>query len=188
VVLDTDTAAFCRYAVLILPEAQAMSDAMAAALRAFPGRLIAIGDTGWYDEWLNERDENALTGVPRQHFAAVDSALVTAADTGLLSTDASPNVQIGLHRTRSGYALVLVNLATAPAPAFNLDLRLADGEAVIAAHLSTPDGTEVEVPFSFSSGNHAVHLDVSAGIDTLALLTLTSRLERRYVPSVGKSY
>ena len=184
VVLDTDIAGaqrrcapFNRYAVLILPEVWGMDDATAAALRAFPGRLITIGDTGQYDEWLNERDDNALAGVPQRHFATVNSALVAAADTGLLSTDAPPEIQMGLRRTPDGYALVLVNTAAAPTDAFTLDLRLTDGVAVMTAHLSTPEGTETDVAFTISGDAHTVHLDMPAGVDTLALLTLTTQME-----------
>jgi len=184
VVLDTDTAAFDRYAVLILPEVWGMDDATVAALRAFPGRLITIGDTGRYDEWLNERDENALAGVPQQHFATVNSALVAAADTGLLSTDAPPEIQMGLRRTPDGYALVLVNTAAAPTDAFTLDLRLPDGVTIMTAHLSTPEGTETDVAFAISGDSHTVHLDVPAGVDTLALLTLTTQ---EFGPGTGCS-
>jgi len=186
VVLDTDTAAFDRYAVLILPEVWGMDDATVAALRAFPGRLITIGDTGRYDEWLNERDENALAGVPQQHFATVNSALVAAADTGLLSTSAPPEIQMGLRRTPDGYALVLINTAAAPTDAFTLDLRLPDGVTIMTAHLSTPEGTETDVAFAISGDSHTVHLDVPAGVDTLALLTLTTQM-KVYLPLSVKS-
>ena len=54
VVIDTDTASFGRYQVLVAPEVQAMSDATAAALRQYSGVLVTIGDTGLYDEWLEE--------------------------------------------------------------------------------------------------------------------------------------
>lgn len=60
VVLDTDTEAFDRYRLLILPEVQAISDDTVSALERYPGRLIATGDTGWHDEWMVERQENVL--------------------------------------------------------------------------------------------------------------------------------
>jgi len=172
VVLDTDTTAFNRYAVLILAEVQAMSDAAATAFRAFPGRLITIGLTGWLDEWLDDRTENALADVPRQHFDVVDTTLVTAADTGLLSTNAPAEIQVGLRRIREGYALVIVNTGRTPAGGFGLDLRLEDGVTASTAHLSMPDGKELNVPFSSPAGGNVVHLDIPAGIDSLALVTV----------------
>ncbi|MBI3963132.1 MAG: hypothetical protein HY335_10280 [Deinococcus sp.] len=173
VVIDTDTAAFGRYAVLILPEVQAMSEATAEALQTFSGQLLVVGDTGWYDEWLNDRSENALADVPQQHFDQVDASLVAAANTALLTTTAPPTMQLSLRRTAGGYALVIVNIAAVPASAFGLDLRVADDVTVTRAHLSAPDGIESDVAFSISQGGRMIHLEVPDGVDTLALLTLT---------------
>lgn len=173
IVLDADVAAFNRYATLIVPEVQAMSSATAAALYAYRDWLITEGDTGGFDEWMNERAQNALAGVPQQHFTTVTAALVTAANTGLLSTNAPAQVQIGLRRNLNNYALVLINVAATPANAFTVDLRLTGGVVVTKAHLSTLQGTEIEVPFSSPVGASVVQMTVPAGIDTLALLKLT---------------
>jgi hypothetical protein len=180
VVLDTDLAAFNNYSVLILPEVQAMSNATATALKNFPGKLITVGETGGYDEWLNPRAVNALAGVPQTHLAAVSSALVTAADTGLLSTTAPAAVQLGLRRIPRGYTMMLVNTAAAPTTAFDVDLRLRPGEGIAAALLSRPDAADAKVPYSLLAGL-MVRLAVPAGIDSLALLTLT-RGDQSWLP------
>ena len=177
VVLDTDTAAFARYPVLILPEVQAMGDVAAAAFRTFPGRLITVGQTGWRDEWLNDRSEDALTNARRQHFDVVNTTIVTAAYTGLLSTNAPPEIQIGLRRTARGYTLVFVNTNNTPSSSFGLDIRLMEGATATAAHFSAPENTGMEVPFRFSSEKNIAHLNIPAGLDTLAIVTLTVQQE-----------
>jgi hypothetical protein len=182
-VLDTDINSFNRYTVLILPEVQAMSDATASALRQFSGRILTVGDTGQYDEWLNERTQNALAGVPQEYFAQVSDALIAAANTGLITTTVAMSVQLGLCRTPGGYSIVFVNTASAPTAAFGLDLSLNDIWRSTSAHWSTPDGKEQDVPLSFVSGG-AVHVDVPAGIDTLALLTIATTNMRIYLPLV----
>ena len=101
-VIDTDIVAFERYQVLVAPEVQAMSDRTAAALREFAGRLVTIGASGRYDEWLTERHTPALAGATRKHFARASARLVAAADTRLLRTDAPPSLQLGLHRRADG--------------------------------------------------------------------------------------
>ena len=174
VVLDTDTSSFDRYSVLVLPEVELMSDDVAEALRAFGGRLIIVGDTGWHDQWMGEREENALEGVPQLHFDVPDAGLAASADTGLLSTDAPPEVQIGLRRSDDGYTLVLVNTNGSPTGPFVCDLRLADGLTVSSAHLSAPNSPDVEVAFSELEGG-IVRVEVPAGVDTVALLVLHDR-------------
>jgi len=183
IVLDTDIHSFNRYTVLILPEVQAISDTTVSALRQFPGRILTVGDTGQYDEWLNERTLNALAGVPQQHFAQVSGALIAAANTNLITTTAAISVQFGLRRTSGGYSIVFVNTSSAPTAAFGLDLSLMDGRLLTSAHWSTPDGQEQDVPLSFVSGS-AVHMDVPAGMDTLALLTITAKSMPVYLPLV----
>ena len=175
IVLDTDTSSFDRYSVLVLPEVQLMSDDVAEALRAFGGRLIAFGDTGWYDQWMGEREENALEGVPLLHFDVPDAGLAASADTGLLSTGAPPEVQIGLRRIDEGYTLVLVNTAAAVAESFSLNLGLPSGVDITAAHLSTPDGEDVNVLLLPQPDDNTVRLEVPAGLDTVALLTLNDQ-------------
>ena len=178
VVLDTDTSSFHRYSVLVLPEVQLMSDDVAEALRAFGGRLITVGDTGWHDQWMGEREENALEGVPQLYFDVPDPGLAASADTGLLSTDAPPEVQIGLRRTDEGYALVLVNTSASPTGPFFCDLRLADGLAVASARLSGPNSPDVEVAFS-ELEDGIVRVAVPAGVDTVALLVLQGQYRGR---------
>ena len=172
VLLDTDPAAFDRYAVLILPEVQAISDVTAAALSARTGRLITIGDTGWHDEWYAEREENALDSVDQQHFDSVDSRLVAAINSSVLSTNAPPQIQIGLRRTVGGYTLVLVNTAATVSTSFRLDLSLPSGVDITSAHLSKPDGEDVDLPMPPQPDDNTVRLEVPAGLDTVALLTL----------------
>ncbi|MDE3088845.1 MAG: hypothetical protein KGJ80_05630 [Chloroflexota bacterium] len=185
VVLDTDTANYNRYAVLIAPETQLMSDPVANGLRAFTGRLITIGEnTGAYDEWFNPRARNALSGVPQQHFAIVSNAIVSATNTGLLTTTAPPSMQIGARRSSNGYALMLVNTSPTPAGAFDVNLQLQNGESLSTARLTSYDGANVAVPLSIS-GNIA-HLAVPAGIDSQALLTLTFPNLRVYLPFIAR--
>jgi hypothetical protein len=183
IVLDTDVNFLSRYTVLILPEVQAMSDTTVSALRQFSGRILTVGDTGQYDEWLNERTLNALAGVPQQHFAQVSSALIAAANTNMVTTTATMAVQFGLRRTPGGYSIVFVNTSSAPTAAFGLELSLMDGLSLTSAHWSTPDGQEQDVPLSFTSGS-AVHMDVPAGIDTFALLTIGTKNMPVYLPLV----
>ena len=175
VVLDTDTEAFDRYRLLILPEVQAISDDTVSALERYPGRLIATGDTGWHDEWMVERQENVLEEMAWQHFDTIDARLVTAADTLLLSTDAPPDIQIGLRRAQDGYAFVLVNTAAAAASSFNLGLRLPSGVDVHAARIFALDGEVVKLPLLPQTGDNIVRLKVPAGLETVALLKLDTR-------------
>ncbi|MFN8472646.1 MAG: hypothetical protein U0822_10680 [Anaerolineae bacterium] len=176
VVLDSDPEAFSRYSVLIVPEVQAISDATASALRAFHGRLLTVGDTGRYDDWLGDRSENALAGVPQQHFAAVGPDLITAADTGQLATDAPASVQVALRRIPGGgYAIVLVNTAGTPTPAFHVDITKS-GTLFTRVHLSAPDGTELDVAQSLLPDGKSVRLEIPAGVETTALVTAVDPL------------
>ncbi len=166
-----------------MPEVQAVSDTTVSALRQFPGRILTVGGTGQYDKWLNERTQNALAGVPQQHFAQVSDALIAAAHTSLITTTVAMSVQLGLRRTPGGYSVLFVNTASAPTAAFGLDLSVNDIWRLTSAHWSTPDGKEQDVPLSFVSGS-AVHVDVPAGIDTLALLTIVTTNMPIYLPLV----
>lgn len=170
VVLDTDTAAFNHYSILILPEVQLMSDTTADALRTFTGRLITIGSTGQYDEWMNERAQPALTSVPQQHWPVVSDAPVQAADTGLLRTNAPPSIQLGLRSTANGYAIIIANTAITSTGALTIDLQLGSGEVAHTTQLLMPNGTSVTLPSTVD--RNIAHLRVPSGIDTFALLTL----------------
>ena len=178
VVLDTDTAAFNHYSILILPEVQLMSDTTANALRTFTGHLITIGDTGRYDEWMNERAQSALTGVPQQHWPAVSDVPVQAVDTGLLRTNAPSSTQMGMRHTPDGYAIILVNTAITPTNALTVDLQLGSGEMAKTAQLSRLDGTSSLIPVAVDHG--VVHLNIPGGIDTTALLVFEAG-----VPSIN---
>ncbi len=172
VVLDSDTEAFNRYSVLIVPQVQAMSAATAAGLRAFQGRLLTVGDTGQYDEWLGIRPENALSGVPQQHFAVVGADLIAAADTGQIATDAPASVQFALRSTSNGYAIVLVNAGASPTPGLRIDIDTPT-ESFTQAHLTAPDGTELNVPVSRLADGKTTRLSIPPGIDTMALVVVT---------------
>ncbi len=177
VVIDTDIVAFGRYQVLVAPEVQAMSDCTAAALHEFTGRLITIGATGRYDEWLTERSTPALAGATRKHFARASAWLVTAANTGLVRTDAPPSLQFGLHRRADGsdgYTLVLVNTGKRAAGAFGIHLQLMPSERITACRLSAFGGQSTDLPFRLTASGRAVHLDVRDGLNTVACLTLTT--------------
>ena len=120
VVIDTDVARYQRYQVLIIPEVQAMSDAIAAEIRRFRGRLITIGSSGQYDEWLNPRPTAALADLAQRHFPTVDPAIPVAANTGLLASQARQSCRSVLRSNPSGYSIVLVNLAAnSRAPGFS---------------------------------------------------------------------
>ena len=110
-----------------------------------------------------------------QHFDTIDARLVTAADTLLLSTDAPPDIQIGLRRAQDGYAFVLVNTAAAAASSFNLGLRLPSGVDVRDARIFALDGEVVKLPLLPQTGDNIVRLKVPAGLETVALLKLDTR-------------
>ena len=62
-IFDEHLAALSAYKVLVLPESECLSDAQLAAVSAFVrkgGGLVALGDTGLYDEWLRVRPKPGL--------------------------------------------------------------------------------------------------------------------------------
>lgn len=185
VVLDTDVSAFTpssRYSVLIVPEVQAMSNATAAALRSFRGRLITIGDTGRYDEWMNERAQNALAGAPQDPFTtATAPGILTIANTGLLTTTAPPQVQLSWRRSQIGYSLVIVNTASTPAGAFSVSVSgsVWAGCYIAQVRLAKPGSPDVALSCLWQSGR--LCLDVPAGIDTLAVLSVMTLIDPRAV-------
>jgi len=173
VVLDTDTAGFNRYAVLIAPEVQLMSDATIAALRAHAGRVILIGnESGAYDEWFTPRPQNPLAGLAALRLPAASERILVSATTGLLSTTAPATVQFGIwdraQQRPPLYAIVVVNTAATPAPAFHLTLRLPESSRVTLASLSAPFGADLPLPFAVHS--QRVEIDVPAGIDSVACI------------------
>jgi hypothetical protein len=175
VVIDTDVAKFQRYQVLIIPEVRAMSDTTAAEIRRFDGRLITIGSSGHYDEWLALRSTDALADLAQRHFTTVDPDIAVSANTGLLATQAPAELQFGLRSNPTGYSLVLVNTAYSRAPAFQVSLHLPEGLVVVGAHLTSLGGGEDEVSFSHLLRSSVVRLDLPAGIDMVALLTLITK-------------
>jgi hypothetical protein len=165
-----------------------MSDATADALYQFNGTLITTGETAVYDDWMNERETNALEGVPHKHLSIVNEALIPIANTDLLRTDAPSKLQIGLRRALGRYVVVLVNTAAGPTTAFNLDLRLSGNEHVDTARLMMLDGHQVDVPFTLATADGFVRLDVPPGVDTTAILEIatTGGSERFYLPLVSR--
>jgi hypothetical protein len=62
-IVDEQLADLSRYKVLVLPESECLSDAQLTAIAAFVrkgGGLVALGDTGLYDEWLRVRPHPGL--------------------------------------------------------------------------------------------------------------------------------
>jgi hypothetical protein len=171
IVLDTDTARFARYRVLVAPRLELMSDATAAALRAFGGRLVTLSRSGKYDEWLVGRSKPALQGCAQVHFAAPSSALAQAADTGLLATTAPAALQIGLRRAAAGWVLVFVNTAQAPAVPFTVTLR-AVAPLAAAANLCVLGARPIPLPVVPQALRTTVQVAVPAGIDSVALATI----------------
>lgn len=174
IVIDTNTDRFGRYRVLIAPEVQAMDDSTIAALSHFTGTLLTTGDTGLYDAWLHDRSPDVIAQLHPIHFAAPDAQLVAAANTYLLTTTAPSSVQIGLQRQGAGASILLVNTAPSPAPAFTLNLRLTGLTQSANAALSTLDGKTITIPFTLTASGLAIQLEAPAGIDHLALLTVTA--------------
>jgi hypothetical protein len=65
-VFDDGLAGLSKYRVLILPDAECLSDSQLAAIRSFVekgGGLVAIGQAGLYDEWRRLRVEPGLQGL-----------------------------------------------------------------------------------------------------------------------------
>jgi hypothetical protein len=111
-----------------------------------------------------------LTGVPQQRWPAASDVPLQAADTGLLHTSAPPSIQLGLHHTANGYAIMIVNTATTTASALTIDLQLSPGEVARTAQLFMLNETPVALPLTADHG--IAHLSVPSGIDTFALLML----------------
>lgn len=174
VVIDTNTAAFARYRVLLVPEVQAMSAATLSALHTFTGTVLAIGESGVYDEWLQFRDTNLWSGAKQHHFDQVTNELITVADTGLIKTDAPPTVQLAVRRQREGYTLLVVNTASTPTISATLTLALPAPEVVTAVHFAALAEAERLLPFTFikAADNATLHMDLPAGIATIALVTV----------------
>ncbi len=169
VVLDTDTATFAQYRVLVAPRLELMSDATAAALRTFPGTLILIGDAGRYDEWLNPRPLPALHD--RQSIRLTKATAVAAcAGTGLFTTTAPASLQFGLRRAADGYRLVVVNSGLATAPACTMTLRLDRPPCAWRARLASFGHPEVELAVRTDELNRTLRIHLPAVIDTLALI------------------
>jgi hypothetical protein len=167
VVLDTDTAAFNRYAVLIAPEIQLMSDETVAAIRAHPGRIVIVGDeTGAYDAWFAPRSHNPLAGMAALRVPSVSKRILISATTDLLTTTAPASVQFGVWDRAPVFAVVVVNTAATPAPAFRLALRLPDTTRVDKVLLSAPAGADTALPFNVDG--QRIQIDAPAGIDTVA--------------------
>ncbi|MEZ4862052.1 MAG: choice-of-anchor Q domain-containing protein [Caldilineaceae bacterium] len=174
IVIDTNTTAFSHYHVLIAPEIQALANTTLTALEEFTGTLLTTGETGLYNEWLQDRPAEEMAALHPVHFAAPDENLVDVANTHLLTTTAPASIQIGLRQQVDGYALVIVNTMTTTTPAFTIELRVASQPQISATHLSTLDGVEVAVPFSLADDQQTLHLRIPAGIETVALLTVTT--------------
>jgi hypothetical protein len=172
VVIDTDIEHFAHYRVLIAPNLDLMSDATAAALRSFGGKLITIGATGKHDEWFMARSKPALQGHAQTHFKRVSAKAGKAADTGLLKSTAPAAVQLGLRRAADGYRLVIINTASAPAPAFAVTLRGDRAFAKATAHLSVPAQPENSVPVTPRQSSGTLRVALPAGIETIALITV----------------
>jgi hypothetical protein len=160
------------YAVLILPEVQAMSEDTAAALRFSGSRLITIGATGTYDDAWRPRTSAALAGVSQLHLTAQSASLPTWVDDGLLRSDAPESVQMHLRSLPTGWALLLVNTGSRAAEGLGVELALPAGQSVRSARLCMPGQADIEVPWSVAADGSSVHLDVPAGLDTLGLLSI----------------
>lgn len=172
IVLDTDIERFDRYRVLIAPNLELMSDATANALHTFSGRLITVGDTGNYDDWLTPRPIAALATRKQVHFGAVSAALAVAADTGILGTTAPDTLQFGLHKAGDGYRLVVVNTGMTPCAGFVITLRVASPVSVHTASLSIFGLPSLESPLALHQTGAVLQIDVPAGIDCVALITV----------------
>lgn len=172
VVLDTDTAHFNHYRVLVAPHLDLMSDGTAAALRAFTGTLITVGAAGRCDEWGNLRPRSALYGCRRVRLAHATAALGTHADTGLFTAAAPASVQFGLRCAPDGYRLIVVNSAPTPAPACAITVRVGARPHAWTARLVVLGAAEVELAATVDALNGKVRVDLPPALDTLALLKL----------------
>lgn len=173
VVLDSDVDRFNHFQVLIAPHLALMSDATAAALQAFQGKLLTIGPTGSDDEWRIKRSRPALQGRSLVHFKKVRADLALAADSGLLKTTAPATMQIGLRSAADGYRAVLIHTGKGPAPSFTMTIRSRGRlPSAIKASLSAPTRSEVALSCRFEQADNTLCVTVPAGIETLALVAL----------------
>jgi hypothetical protein len=65
-IFDEHLSELSKYKALILPEAECLSDGQLAAIRRFVengGGLVAVGQSGMYDEWRRRRTEPGLRGL-----------------------------------------------------------------------------------------------------------------------------
>jgi hypothetical protein len=176
VVLDTDTQRFPQYRVLIAPRLDLMSNATATALRSFSGKLVTIGPTGNYNEWLQRRSKPALKGRTQVRIEAAGKALVVEANTGLLESTAPAGVQVGLRCAVDGYRLVIVNTASVPAPAFSVTLRANGSLVQTTACLSIPTQPDVTLDCACGEEGGMLRVAFPAGIETIALATVRCAL------------
>lgn len=173
VIIDTDTDVFDRYTVLIAPEIQLMHESTVKALQAFEGSIIAIGSTGIYNEWLAPRRSHALTGTAAAYFPEVTREILQYVDTGKLATDAPAWVQFRLSRSAGRYNLVIINTRRIPMTAMTVDLRVPEATVVAQARLYRLNGEEVPVVATPGTAPDILRIQVPAGIERVALVTVT---------------
>ena len=160
------------YRWLILPWVECMSDDQAALIRDFAaggGRVILVGDTGWADEWLEPRDDNALEDVPAVHIETVASEsggreLIEALE-GLpaFDTNAPPEVMVEMRGGPGLLTLALVNLGREPVGNMSLNLAWPEGLAVNEAGWTTPTGDDAPLDYELEDGLLALTIpDLSA--------------------------
>jgi hypothetical protein len=172
IVIDNDVEVFANYEFLILPQLQVMSETTLDALRHYSGTIIAIGETGIYDEWLNERAESAFRTLPAIHLQSVTAEMAGLVNTAVLTTNLPPAVQVGARQNDTEYVLVLVNTGADATPPGTLTLRLSQPAADSFAHFSTLEGAAMEIPLVASEDGLSVQITIPRGIDTVALLTV----------------
>jgi hypothetical protein len=172
IVIDNDVEVFANYEFLILPQLQVMSETTLDALRHYSGTIIAIGETGIYDEWLNERAESTFRTLPAIHLQSVTAEMAGLVNTAVLTTNLPPAVQMGARQNDTEYVLVLVNTGADAAPPGTLTLRLSQPAADSFAHFSTLEGAAMEIPLVASEDGLNVQITIPRGIDTVALLTV----------------
>lgn len=183
VVLDTDLTGLSAFPVLVLPEVQAVGAELVAALRAHTGKLIVIGDSGQYDDWLNDWPENPLANLPQTWFAAVTPEALAAAQTNALSTDAPATVQLAVRRTGDQSTLVVTNLASAVAPALQVSWRETTATGITSATFTRPDAAEVDLTSNVTLGAQRVNVAVPAGLASTGLVVV--RYKTGTVPAVA---
>jgi hypothetical protein len=68
IIFDEHLADLSRFRALVLPDAECLSDAQLASIRAFVergGGLVALGDSGAYDQWRRQRPQPGLSALLR---------------------------------------------------------------------------------------------------------------------------